>query len=237
MEILKLIKSVHGSYHVVFDEVPEITYEEIRGNYVGSTTDLEGNIIASHFLKRERFGKAFAGREIKLKMKNGSTKIIKDYWFDHGSCKDHGEFIGIGAGTVKELKRCYVYFSYNINKDTFEKMINEYLTREKLYEYREVEKWCKLQHKWYDVIANGKKIPFMMNKYGETVDKFTKERVYSRLNLTRNVKGKWKSYSYFKLNYKDGNRTVKIEANFLETLKATLPYSVEDIVKNCEIRN
>jgi hypothetical protein len=237
MKILKLIKNAnYDFYYVVFDEVPELTYEKIGLDYIGSAIDSDGAIIASNFLKYESFGNAFGGREITLKMKDGSTQKIKDYWYDWGWCKEHGEFINIGAGTVEELQRCYVYYGYNINKQKFEEMMEEYFTRDKLYEYREVEEWCKLQHKWYDVIVHGKKIPFMMNKYGEMVEKETKKRVYPRYNLCKKVNGKYKMYTYFRFQYKDDSgRLIKIDANYLDVLKATLPFSEEEIIKNCEL--
>ncbi len=235
MKILKLIKQKHGNYFVVFDEIPKLTYEKIGTNYVGSAVNSTGDIVASHFLKKQPFGDAFAGRELTLEMKDGSTEKIKDYWFDHGSYEKHGEFVGIGAGTLEELQKCYVYFSYNINKTTFEKMIDEYLVHEKLYEYREVEEWCKLQHAWFDVIVNGKKIPYMMNKYGEMVEKESKKRVYPRHNVMRRVNGRYKEQVYFRFSYKDNGSLIKIDANYLETLKRTLPFTEEEIITNCKI--
>lgn len=151
MKIIKLIKQKYSnnqySYYAIFDEIPELTYEKVGLDYIGSAVDSDGAIIASNYLKYEIFGNAFGGREITLQMKDGSTQKIKDHWYDRGWYKGHGEFINIGAGTVEELQRCYVYYSYNINKQKFEEMMEEYFTRDKLYEYREVEEWCKLQGK------------------------------------------------------------------------------------------
>jgi hypothetical protein len=221
----------------MFDEIPEITYEKIGSDYIGSAVSTNEKIIASEFLKWERFGNAFAGREITLKMKDGSIQKIKDHWFDCGSCKEHGEFISIGAGTLKSLQDCYVYCGYNINKETFEEMVEEYLSRDKLYEYYEVEDWCKLQYKWYNVIVNGKQIPFMMNEKGNMVEKESKKQVTARYNVMKEVNGKYKSYTYFRLNYKDENgRLIKIEANYLNTLKATLPFTEEEIKIKCRLK-
>lgn len=235
MEILKLVKQKHGQHFVVFDEVPEITYEKIGSDYVGSALDLNGDIIASHFLKRESFGDAFAGRELDLKMKDGSTETIKNYWFDHGSYKGHGDFINIGAGTVEKLQDCYVYFSYNINKKTFEKMVDAYLKRDKVYGYYEVKEWCHLQHEWYDVVVNGHKIPFMMNKHGDMVEKESKKRVFPRHNVIKKVNGKFKQYTYFRFSYEENGNLIKIDANYLDTLKSTLPYTEKEIKTNCKI--
>lgn len=234
MKIIKLIK-INNHYYTMFNEIPEITYEKIGSDYVGSYVDSKGTVIFSRFLKRERFGDAFGGSELHLNMKDGTIQTIKDYWFDHGSYNQHGEFIGIGAGTLEELQRCYVYCGKNINKEAFNEMVEEYLTRDKLYDYREVEEWCKLQYEWFPVIIRGKKIPFMMNKYGDMAEKETKKRVYPRYNLCRNVKGKWKDYTYFKFAYKDGDRIIKIHDSYLKVLKATLPFVEEEIKVNCKL--
>ncbi|WEG18625.1 hypothetical protein PQ478_09085 [Alkalihalophilus pseudofirmus] len=212
-----------------------MTYERIGLDYVGTSVDSIGDIISSHHLKREAFGNAFAGRTIKLKMKDGSIERIKDYWFDCGSYESHGEFISIGAGRIEELQNCYVYSGYNINKATFERMLNDYLSRERIYDYREIEEWCNLQHKWYEVVVNNKKIPYMMNKYGEMVEKWTKKKVFARENRIKSFGGKLKEFTYFKFKYKDEDRLIKIEANYLDVLKATLPYSEEEIIKNCKL--
>jgi hypothetical protein len=235
MKIIKLIKN-NNSYYAVFDKIPETTYEKIGSNYIGSAVDNDGLIIASKLLGYDSWGKAFGGREITLKMKDGSSEKIKDYWYDLGWYKKHGEFINIGAGTLKSLQKCYVYFTYNINKEKFNKMVEEYFSREKLYEYHEVENWCNLQHKWYDVIIDGKTIPYMMNKYGDMIEKETKKRVYSRYNTCKIVNGKWKNYTYFKFNYKNNkNKLIKIERNYLKVLKDTLPFSEEEIIKNAKL--
>lgn len=235
MKILKLIKQKHGNYFVVVDEIPEITYEKIGDSYVGSATSSNGDIIASRFLERRYYDSAFGGAEIELKMKDGSLKKIKDYWFDNGSYAEHGEFVNIGVGTVDELQKCYVYSGYNINKEFFEKMVNEYLTREKLYEYREVEEWCNLQYIWYDVIVNGTQIPYMMNKFGDMVEKESKIRVYPRRNIIWRINGTFKTYVFFRFSYKNNGKLVKIDANYLDTLKSTLPFTEEEIKINCKI--
>lgn len=237
MKIIKLVyNEKYNHYYAMFDEIPKLTYEKIGGSYIGSSVDDEGNIIASEYLKYESFGDAFAGREITLNMKDGSIQKIKDHWFDHGWYKPHGEFISIGAGTLERLQNCYVYFGYNINKEKFEKMVEEYLTRDKLYEYYEVEEWCNLRYDWYDVIINGKKIPYIMNKKGDMIEKETKKRVYPRHNVMKRVNDKYKNYTYFKLKYKDNNdRLIKIEANYLEVLKATLLFTEEEIKEKCKL--
>ena len=134
MKILKMCairRNGHEHHYCMFDEIPEITYKKVGWDYVGSACDENGNIVFSKFLKKERFGNAFAGRELTLNMKDGTTEKIKDFWFDCGSYKEHGKFIDIGASTLKDLQSCYVYYSYYINADTFQKMLDDYYSREK----------------------------------------------------------------------------------------------------------
>ena len=241
MKIIKLYKSKgYSHYYVIFDEIPKLTYEKIKGDYIGSALDEYGNIIFSEHLKWQPFGDAFAGRELTLKMKDGSIQKIKDHWFDHGHYKEHGEFIGIGAGTLESLQKCYVYCGLNINKDTFQKMLDDYYSREKEYDYYEIEKWCKLQYKWYDVIIDGKKYPYMVNKKGDFVEKYSKEPIYPRRNICRikyyNKVGKSFDLCLFKINYKENGRLIKIERKMIDVLKESMPYSVEEIKKNCNIK-
>lgn len=107
-------------------------------------------------------------------MKDGTTEKVKDHWFDWGHYKNHGEFIDIGGGTLEKLQECYVYCGYNINKNTFERMLDDYYSREKEYKYDEIEEWCNLQYIWYPVIINNKKIPLMVNKKGDFVERESK---------------------------------------------------------------
>lgn len=141
MKILKLCRVKQSSwihYYVIFDEIPQMTYEKVGANYVGSACMEDGTVIFSEFLKKGHRG-AFAGRTIPLTMKDGSVENICDYWWDNGPYPAHGEFIGIGAGTVSDLQKCYVYCSMNIAKAAFEKMLEEYFRHDHSHEYYELQ--------------------------------------------------------------------------------------------------
>lgn len=222
MKILKMYvtrQNGYEHYYCMFDEIPEITYEKIGCDYVGSACDENGNIVFSAFLKKERFGNAFAGRELTLNMKDGTTEKIKDFWFDCGSYKEHGKFIDIGASTLKDLQRCYVYCGYNINANTFQKMLDDYYSREKEYEYYEIEKWVKRQYKWFPIIINGKRLPVMVNENGGFAKTTTKEPVYPQINKLKRIKGKCFEIRLFRYSYNDGNRLVTIEQKMSDVLK------------------
>lgn len=226
----------------MFDELPQMTYEKIDLDYVGSVIDGDGDVIFSEYLGYKSWSDAFGGRELTLHMKDGTLKKIKDHWWDCGYCKEHGEFIAIGASTLESLQDCYVYCSYNINKSTFQKMLDDYYSREKEYEYEEIREWCKLQYKWYDVIIDGKKYPYMVNEKGNFVHKYSKESIYPRENrCIYRYKSKGKSdksfdLCLFKMKYEENGRLIKIERRMLDVLKESLPFSEEEIVKRCKLK-
>jgi len=235
MKIIKLVKNGHDNYYAMFDkEFPVLTYEKIGSDYVGSVKDDNGNVILSNVLKWESWPGAFGGREITLKMKDGTDQVIKDYWYDCGYDSNEGEFISIGAGTLEELQKCFVYYSLNIKLSTFEEMVNEYLSRDKLYDYKEVEEWAKIQYKWYPLVVHGKVRPFMMNKFGMVVTAETKERVYTERFNRRRKDGKL--YNYFKMSYNDGTRLVKLEDTYINVCLETLTtYCRDEIITNCKL--
>jgi len=239
MKIIKLHKSVHGHFYALLDEKPELTYEKVGNNYIGSVINEDGSIVFSEYLSYSSWGGAFGGRELQLKMKDGSVNTIKDHWWDRGYCRSHGECLSIGAATLEESQKCYVYYGMNINKAVFENMLNDYFSREKLYDYYEIKDWCLLQHTWYDVIISGKKYPYMVNKFGDFVHRETKKPISVRHNkcIWRYKKKCDKTFDLclFKLEYKEGDRLIKLERKMLDVLKESLPFSIEEIKRNCKL--
>lgn len=236
MKILKMyVARRYGNvhYYCMFDEIPEITYEKIGADYVGSAVDEDGDIIFSHFLRKSYSG-AFAGRELSLKMKDGSVQKIKDYWWDSGHYRGHGEFVDIGAGTLEDLQNCYVYCSCNINKATFQKMLDDYYSREKEYEYYEIEEWAKIQYTWYPVMIDGKVFEqLMVNEKGHFVEKLTKKRIHAKYTRCKWNKKANKSHAtyMFKYEYNNGTRLVKIERRLDEVYKESLPLLESEVTK------
>lgn len=128
-------------YFILVDEEPEITYEKIGQDYVGSSKNENGEVISSHYLKKQSYGDAFAGREIRLNMKDGDTEVIKNYWFDHGSYPEHGTFTSVGIGTPESLKDIYVYHGSSIETNLFSEMLSEYLENDTFHKYYDIRKW------------------------------------------------------------------------------------------------
>ncbi len=234
MKILKMyVARAYGNvnYYCMFDEMPEITYEKIGADYVGSAVDEDGDVIFSHFLRRGSSG-AFAGRELSLTMKDGSIQKIKDYWWDDGHYGKHGEFVSIGAGTLENLQKCYVYCSCNINKATFQKMLDDYYSREKEYEYYDIKSWANMQYTWYPVLIDGKVYePLMVNEKGHFAEKTTKKVVYPREIRFRYFKKADKRFRIplFKHEYNDGRRLVKVERRLDEVYRDSLPLMEDEL--------
>lgn len=243
MKILKLNCRTVGNtvskqviYNVIFDEIPELSYEKIGSDYVGTVVNDDGKVIFSEHLQYHSLGNAFAGREFEIKMKSGEYTKIKDHWFDNGSYLEHGNFISIGASTLKQLQSCYVYFSYNINEEAFQEMLDDYYTREKEYTYYEIQEWCNLQHKWYDVVIGGKKYPYLVNIRGNFIEKYTKKAIHPRKNiLIWRYKDKSFNLQLFDFKYVENGRLIRIQRKLMEVLKESLPFSEEDIKLNCKL--
>lgn len=237
MKILKLVHNIqHNHYYVMFDEIPKMTYENDGANFVGSITDDYGRIVFSEYLKYESWqgAHAFGGRELILTMKDGTIKKVKNNWFDAGYFSGHGEFINIGAGTLKTLQKCFVFCSYNINVNTFNKMLDVYFKYERIYEYEELKEWSKMQYTWYPIKIHNRIIPYMMNKYGNVVSKETKQPIYS-CRINKMILKLNKIYYYFKIEFKDKDGTItKLEDSFLNVCINTLPYSKDEIINNCK---
>ncbi len=246
MKILKMYaaRKYGAHYYCVFDEIPEVTYEKVGMNYEGSATDENGNVIFSNMLGYERMTGAFGGRELTLKMKDGSEAKIKDHWWDWGHCRKHGEFIDIGADTIEGLQRCYVYRGMNINKHAFQLMLEDYYSREKEYEYYEIEEWVERQCKWFQLQIGGKKIPFMVSESGKFAEMYTKKRIhpiesktikrYQKMGKTENIF----RIMLLKFEYEEmeeltnRKKKVRVENNLFDTLKESLPmFSTDEIVK------
>lgn len=251
MKILKMYvarKYGNAHYYCMFDEIPEVTYEKIGFDYVGSAVDENGNVIFSEHLGHESFSKgAFGGRELTLTMKDGSKTKIKDQWWDWGHYKKHGKFISIGAGTLEDLQRCYVYCGMNINADTFQLMLDDYYSREKEYEYYEIEKWAFMQKKWYRLQIDGKKLPIMVSENGDFANMYTKEKIYpyeKRVITKYRNTGKTDKVFYVdvlkydyeeELNEPPYKRKVRIECSLLKALKQSLPFPEELIVERFKL--
>lgn len=235
MKILKIVRHKNQYYtqtFFVFDEIPRITYEKIGADYVGSAYLPSGKVLFSYYLQKKSWKGAFAGRPLTLPMKDGTTVEIKDWWYDAGPYPAHGMFCDIGAGTVEELQRCYVYSGMYIAKEALQEMMDEYYTRDRDYTYKEVEDWVNLQYTWYPVVVDGKKTTLLVNKNGGFIDSQTKKRVHVQTNIWRiryKAKGKTDKefrFCFFDWERMENGRLIKDRRKMVDILKASLPVDI-----------
>jgi hypothetical protein len=222
MKIIKAHKNIRGYLYLLVDEIPKITYKKIGMSYVGS----DDQEFFNDYLKYEQASKgfqAFAGREFTIELKDGTIVKLKDHWWDSGAYDKENEYIQVRLGTLKQLQDCYVFFGYNIRKDKLEKMLSEYLSENKFYDYREMEKWCKMQYNWYPLIFHGKELSFMMNYKGNIIESNTHEPKYALHNYVKCKKGKQFELKLFKLSYYENGRLVKLEDSYMNVTRETLP--------------
>jgi len=108
---------------LVLDNMPDFKYEEkiMEGRRVLIAKD---GIFSSlyYFQQPDQYAKAFAGREFKIPMKDGSFIIAKGQWW-HGH--SDADTVSVGISTVEELAKCNVFSSIDINRGVFDSLINK----------------------------------------------------------------------------------------------------------------
>lgn len=225
-----VVKQWH--YYMIVDEIPEVTYEEDNyRNVIGKAIDNAGNIIFSHYLKKKRYAGAFGGREIHLKMNDGSVNTYKDYWWDSGSYPNHGQFIDIGIATIDGFNDINVFNSRNINVNTLEILINDYLKHDRFYTHQEIKEWVFLQNEFFPLIVHGVTTPYMIDKTGRfVVDAITKKRQYFTTNKLIGFPKRKKciASSYCDIKFKEydesinGSRLIRLQASLEQILKESI---------------
>jgi len=222
MKIIKAHKSKEGHLQLMVDSIPKITYEKVGMSYIGSD---ENNYFSDYLRYEHGSGHfvAFAGREIKIELKDGTIETLKDHWWASSIKNEEHEFVYVGLGTMEELQDCFVFCSYRLRKDMLELAIKEYLKEDFYYEYYDIEKWAKLQYSWYPLIFHGRELPFLMNYKGNIIDAITKERKFALNNYMKIKKTRTFMLKLFKLQYRDNDRLIKLEDNYTNVVRETLP--------------
>lgn len=87
---------------LVLNRPLQLTYERVGNDYIGSDGPFRDALVFSR--GSGRFV-AFAGRELTIPMKDGTTKKLKDHWWS-GSMDGYRQCI---RSDVQSLKRCYVF--------------------------------------------------------------------------------------------------------------------------------
>jgi len=116
---------------LVLNRPIDFVYHEVGKSFVGEDGPFRD------FLGYEKSCgsmKAFAGRELTLKMADGTTKKIKDDWWQ--SCKTG--YIDITVKDVEGLQRCYVFNRASITPEDLKVLRSSYTGQ--VYSYRDYEK-------------------------------------------------------------------------------------------------
>jgi hypothetical protein len=251
MKILKMGEPTsYNAYNaIIFDHMPKLKYEKINSDYMALIKDSEGNIISYDLLAYDCMSNAFAGRELKLSMVDGTTERVKNHWWSSSAEHNHYDksilhdekFVSVGCSTVTNLRKCFVFTHYNISEKALNKMIEEYLKHDRFYTYKELEEWAKMQYTWFPIKVGNKTIPYMINKHGNVVEMYTKKHVYP---VTNKMVYKNKSdllpfttRHIFELKDVpvDGSR-ITVKADFIEICKSSLPYAEKRLIENCGLK-
>lgn len=232
MKIILAMEAQEGDIRIIVDKIEEMKYKKVGRDYIGESESKAFREV----LKYKSFGNAFAGRELSLKMQDGTIETIKNNWYDAGS-GDSKKYRNIGIGTLKKMQNCFVFCSININRIVLEEMLEEYLKKEKMYtKYDEVREWIERQYIWYNVIIRNKKTPFQVNVEGQFVRKKTKEKIFPRETFIKRNNDKEYVTEVFKIKYKEKGKLIKIEENWKRVIKDSIPNHLQDEVLKVKTR-
>ncbi|MEL4885691.1 hypothetical protein N6P31_01175 [Pectobacterium betavasculorum] len=130
------VVSMNGGEALVLNRRLELVYEKMpNGDYVGEDGPFKDLLYYQH---GSGAFKAFAGRELTLKMKDGTLNKIKDHWWS-GSLKGTQSVV---VGDVESLKKCYVFSGgCSTGKEEYEALRSTYTGP--VYPYWDYEKIIK----------------------------------------------------------------------------------------------
>lgn len=201
MKIIAKVKFNDG-FAYVLDQKIELEYEQLKDNSLIGF-DKSKTFYDYYSYKIEKGFKAFGGREISLKMTDGTTRIIKDYWWSSSLIfskkyfkNDNVSFIRVVANDENSLFNYFVFYEYYANKEAFEKLEKEY--NGKIYEYKNLEKICRSKGEQKNAIKfkdyNGE----FFNLFGRIINRKDLYRKIKSRNLKAKRLNKMKIYSVFR---------------------------------------
>lgn len=140
-KVLAVVK-VNDTEALVLDRLPAFKYGLSNGCITG-----KDGLFADCLYYEAPFGrfKAFAGREFKIKLEDGSIIECNGQYWD-GVKKDHIEVLGfvpsrVTINSLDSLKKCFVFTGTYANPELFQKLRNTY--DGKVWEYWEYDKHIK----------------------------------------------------------------------------------------------
>ena len=107
----------------VINESPKFLYER-KGNCLVASDD---GFYSTYFYDApSKNWRAFAGRTFDIPMKDGTIIKANGQWWDGQHQQNAPEpIVDIGAATIKELEKCYVFCSGHTSKAKFDKWMAE----------------------------------------------------------------------------------------------------------------
>lgn len=145
MKIIAKVKFNNG-WAYVLDKIEPMVYKRIGSDFIYGTN---GILYHCYFKRHERGQKAFGGRKFDITLDDGEIVNCSGEWWDGNRNKVEKE-LGISLAsrsisTKEELKKCYVFFGYDIDLESFTKLIDDYHSNvfSFIYDYRDYEKIIK----------------------------------------------------------------------------------------------
>lgn len=149
MKIEAIIKSKGGQWFAVIDDPVQLIYTKIDTETIIGT-DKECIFWAFYGFEYVpiKYKQAFGGKCFEIPLTDGTKEVCNGSWWDKMTKSAHEltnniEFGQIGIATKSELKECYVFSGYTVDRLKFNELANKY--NGTIYEYFEYERILKAQ--------------------------------------------------------------------------------------------
>ena len=147
LSVVAVVKFNNGEA-LVLNRPLQLKYERVGNDYIGSDGPFRDALIYSR--GSGRFV-AFAGRELTIPMKDGSTQKLKDHWWS-GSIDGYKH---VTCSATESLKRCYVFSgalcapqALATLRSTYQGCVYPYRDYEKVIKYDDMHRdlWKRIFH-------------------------------------------------------------------------------------------
>lgn len=127
MKIIAMVM-MNGRWAYVFDKRPVFIHREQVIDGKRFMVGVCGPFRT--FLQYQKSGpnfKAFAGREMTVRLASGEDRKLKDDWWD---CADpESKTVRISYNSIDQLKECYVFYGGHVDAEALQKYVDEYESR------------------------------------------------------------------------------------------------------------
>lgn len=133
LRVVALVE-INKSVGIVLNRPIKLVYEKVGQDFIGKDGPFTSFL---YYQQSTRHFRAFGGAELTLPLIDGSTVVVKNDWWS-GLLKDHCR---VAAGSVDELKKCYVFSGVSIKERDLFDLKKSYSGR--VYPYWDYEKVIK----------------------------------------------------------------------------------------------